>query len=888
MPTLLRRLAYLFRLRQIETDLAEEMETHRAMQQSRLEASGVPARDAVHASRRALGNTTLALEDARSIWIWPWLGSVRQDVAYALRALRRNPGFSAAVILVTSFGIGATTSVFALVDGLVLKPLPVHNPDRLVYVAKPSFSYPVYSEVRQRGTDIFSAFFAWNIESANIDWTGELEPTEILMASGDFYATLGIQPAIGRTFSAEDDRPGGGPNGMVAVLSYASWQGRFGSDPSVIGRTVRIERQPFTIVGVAPRGFFGVVAGLAPEITIPLTTIQDARALTSTTSSWLHLMGRLQDGLDREQANVAFQRIWPAVLEVTTSPGMPADRRARYLGTQATLESGATGFSRVRTQFAEALWMLFALVGLLFVVACASAANLLLARGVARQREIAVRLAIGASRPRLIRQLFTESLVSAALAAGFAVLFAAWAGGWLIAMMAWREQPIVMDVSPNWRVLLFAFGLTVLTVILCSVLPALRVTHVGAGTTLKETGQTAGAVLRRWSLGKVLVVSQVAVTMVLLVGAGLFVRSLTTVLAQDAGFDREKVVVVATDAEVGGYEGERLSAYYAQLRERLAAIPGVESVSLSMKPPISNEEGSRTESITVDNEPMEADASRSAYFNEVSAEYFDTLGMRLLQGRGFSTADTPASTPVVVVNESLARRFFRNENPIGRHISVGRNERRRSLEIVGLVQDTKYQTLQEPDRLIAFLPLGQVGIDENVFVEVRPIGRPSAIVEQVRREVRALDGTMPIRIETVTDRIRESLVKERVMAFLASGLGFTALVLACAGLYGLLAYAVSRQSKEIGLRLALGATRATVLWAVLRDCLIVAALGIAVGGGASLALGRYVRTLLFQVSAADPVSLVGAGTLMLVVATLAGFVPARRAAAVDPAGALRE
>ena len=603
MRKLFRRLQHLFRSRQIERDLIEELESHRAMQQARLEASGVPASDAAYASRRALGNTTLAREDARSVWIWPWLDSVRQDVMYALRALGRNPGFSAAVILVTSFGIGATTSVFGLVDGLVLKPLPVRNPERLVYVANPSYSYPVFSELRARGTEIFSGFFAWNLDSANVDWTGELEPAEILTAAGDFYSTLGIQPAVGRTFSAEDDRPGGGANGLVAVISYACWQRRFGGDSSVVGRIVRIERQPFTIVGVAPRGFFGVVAGLAPEITIPLTTLQDARALASTTSSWVHLMGRLRDGLSQEQANAAFQRIWPAVLEATTNPGMPADRRARYLGTKTTLEAGAAGFSRVRRQFAEPLWILFALVGLVFAVACASVANLLLARGVARQREIAVRLAIGASRARLVRQLFTESLVSAAIAAGLSVLFAAWAGGGLIAMMAWREQPIVLDVSPNWRIMLFALVLTLVTVILCSVLPAFRSTHIGPSATLKETGPAARSILRRWSLGKLLVVSQVAVTMVLLVGAALFVRSLTTVLAQNAGFDRGKVLVVATDAEVGGYEGERLSSYYAQLRERLAGIPGVESASLSMKPPISNEEGNWTQSIAVDGGP---------------------------------------------------------------------------------------------------------------------------------------------------------------------------------------------------------------------------------------------------------------------------------------------
>ena len=436
MRTLIRRVAFWFRRHQCDVDLAEELENHRAMAQERLEQSGMPAKDAALASRRALGNVTLAREEARDVWIWPWLDGVRKDVVYALRSLRRNPIFSVALILVTSLGIGATTSVFGLMDALILKPLPVRDPTRLVYFASPSFSYPIFTEVRARGADIFSSFFAWNLESVNVDWSGQLEPAEVLMATGDFYSTLGIQAAVGRTFNAEDDRPGGGPSGLVAVISYSCSQRRFGGDSSVIGRIVRVDRRPFTIVGVAPRGFFGVAAGLAPDITIPLTAIQDARSLASTTSASLHLLGRLREGISHDQANVALQRIWPAVLEITTNPGMPADRRAKYLGRQTALVDGSTGFSRVRRQFAEPLRILFALVGLLFAVACASAANLLLARGGARQREIAVRLAIGASRARLVRQLFTESLVPAAIAGGLGVLLAAWAGGGLVAMLA--------------------------------------------------------------------------------------------------------------------------------------------------------------------------------------------------------------------------------------------------------------------------------------------------------------------------------------------------------------------------------------------------------------------------------------------------------------------
>jgi predicted permease len=419
------------------------------------------------------------------------------------------------------------------------------------------------------------------------------------------------------------------------------------------------------------------------------------------------------------------------------------------------------------------------------------------------------------------------------------------------------------------------------------VLPALRATRLVSGSLLKESGPAPRTLLRHWSLGRLLVVSQVAITMVLLVGAALFVRSLTSVLSQDAGFDRDKVLVIATDAEAAGYEGERLNSYYARLRERLTGIAGVESTSLSLMPPISNEDGNWTQSIAVDGGPMEQEPSRYVHFNAVSAGFFHTLGMGIVRGRDFTNADTADSARVVIVSESLVRRFFPDHDPLGRRISIGRSERRSNLQIVGVVRDTKYQTLQEPARRIAYLPVAQHGGDENLFAEVRPVGEMSAIADRVRTEVRALDASVPVRIETVTDRIRESLVKERVMAVLASSLGVTALALACAALYGLLAYAVSQQAREIGLRLALGATRAGVLWIVLRDCLVVAAVGIAIGTGASLALGRYVRALLFQVSATDAISLAIAGALMLAVAVLAALLPARRAATIDPAVALR-
>jgi predicted permease len=873
--------------RSADADLAEELELHRELTQQRLEREQHTDSGAVHASRRTMGNTTLALEDARHVWIAPWVESVWQDAAYAVRTIRRSPAFAVSVVAVMALGIGAVTAVFTIVDGLMLRSLPVRNPEGLVYLSRPSFSYPVLSELRRRADGIFSDLSAWNFEGVTVQWTDELETAEVLQASGNFFSTLGIQAAIGRTFTPEDDGVRGGRNGLVAVISYACWQRRFAGDPSVIGRAVRIQSMPFTIIGVTPAGFFGVAPGLAPEITVPLTALVDDETLRSRTSSWLHVIGRLRGDLPPARANAAFQTIWPVVLEATAAPDMPADRRAAYLGRTTSLESARAGYSRVRNQFEEPLLILLGFVALLLVVATASAANLLLARGAVRRREFAVRLAIGAGRARLTRQMLTEALVWTVLGAGAGLLIAWWCSGTLVAMLATSEEPIVLQAGPHWRVLVFGLLMAFLTATICATFPALRAARPDTGSALQELRGSRGGVLERGLAGKSLVAAQVALTVLLLFGAALFTRSLFHILNQEAGFDRDTVLVLSTDSGAAGYSRERRSGFYTTLLERLRAVPGVASASMSRYPPISD--GAWTQHIGVDGVPEMRDETRQVYFNAVTPDYIRTVGLRLLQGRDFAATDREGAPDVAIVTESLARRFFPGRSAIGRSITIGRDKSRRDSTIVGVVADAKYQSLTEETRSIAFLPIAQLAPSmsgRDLFTEIRVVGSRTAVANAVRHEVRSLDGAIPMQIQTVTDRIHASLVTERVITMLAVTIGLAALVLACAAVYGLLAYGVECQIIEIGLRMALGASQGQMLWMVLRQSLVLGVSGIAVGMAASLVLGQFARNLLFQVRENDAAAMAAAVVTMLVVAVCAGLPPALRAARVEPIAAL--
>jgi len=864
---LFRRLRYLCHRDQLARELAEEMEFHRSM-------SGA----------RAFGNAMLAREDAKAVWTWRWLEEAWQDARYTVQSMRRQPAFALVAIAIVALGAGATICVFGLLDALVVRSLPVDRPDRLVYFAKPAFSHPIFREVKAR-MPVFEGVFGWNIDRAYVDWTGragELLPADVLETTGEFFTTLHVRAAVGRTFDTQD--------AAVAVISHAAWTRHFGSDASAIGRVIHVGDVPLTIVGVAPREFFGVTPGLEPEVIVPIAGRYrpGTSVFTTTSSSWLHIMARLKDGVSRPQAEAVLQTVWPAVLEATTNPGAPPDRKALYLSRQTSLEPGRTGFSRVRNQFGDPLWLLMALVGLLLAIACASVANLLLARGMARRREIAVRLAIGARPGRVLRQLVTESLVLTLAGSAVGLLLASWAAGLLVSFLTTSREHFVIDTAPGWRTIGFSLLLAVTISVLSALLPAFTASRGDVTAGLKEINQARSALLRRWSAGKILVAVQIALAIVLLCGAAVFGRSLSRLLAQDTGIDTARLLIVAANSEGAGYKDQAQRQFDLTLLETLRALPRVESAALSWMPPISNTMGNWTQNITIDGVPPVGEPT-DVYFNGVSPQYFDTVGMRLRSGRPIGETDIAAAPKVVVINETLARRYFRGRDPIGHRITIGKAASRKDLEIVGIVQDAKYRTLQEPARSIAYLSVAQVEdvtSGRDLFGEVRA-SNLSTVAAAARQAVRLLDPRVPVRIETVSDRIRESTLTERLITVLASALAVAALILACAGLYGLLAYAVSRHRREIGVRIALGARPASVLWMVQRESLVLAGLGIAVGLGSALALGRFVRSMLFEVTADDPLALGAAAVVMLVVASTAAYLPARRATRIDPLTALR-
>lgn len=891
-----------FRPEHLDDELEAEFQYHLAETVDRLVASGMPAKEALRQARLRLGNYSMQKERTRDMNIAAWLDVTRADAIYGLRQLRLNPGFTAVAVLSLALGIGANTAIFQLVNAIRLKMLPVQNPRELVsidfeegstrpgnwYGRTASVTYAEWEQIRAQ-QQAFTGVLAWGTDRFNLSTGGEPRFARGLYVSGEFFRHLGVGAVLGRTFTAQDD---GQACNAGAVLSYAFWQQEFGGDPGMLGRNVSLDGHSIPVIGVTPPSFFGLEVGTRYDVAIPLCAdrlfAQDNRGRMEMPAAWwLSMMGRLKPGWTVKSATAHLHALSPGIMRATLPPGYTPDVAKGYLANRLTAMQAGTGLSELRQEYERPLWLLMATTGLVLLIACANLANLLLARATVREPEIAVRLAIGASRWRIVRQLLAESLLlaiaGAVLGAGVALALS----GALIAFISTPNNPVFIDVALDWRVFSFAIALAVLTCVLFGLLPALRATYLSPVSAMRSGGRSVTAGRERLSLRRALVVTQVALSLVLLFGALLFVRSLHNLLTIDAGFQPEGILAVGVDFSKAQYPAERRFAVYRELSDRLSALPGAVSAAQVSFTPVS---GATWNNLVGANGAAAAGSGKLAFFNQASPGYFRTMGTRLIAGREFTDRDTLTSPKVAIVNEMFARKFFNGANPVGqafrRAADAGHPEP--LFEIVGLVSNTKYAELREEFRPIAFFPIAQNEIPgaDATFV-LRIAGPPGRLMSEAKTAVAAMNPAISIEFRPLSAQLQESLLREKLMAMLSGGFGFLAGLLATLGLYGVIAYMVARRRNEIGVRMALGADRTHVIRLVLREAVLLVGVGLTAGVVLALWAGKAAATLLFGLQPHDAVSLVAASALLTTIALIASYVPARRAAALDPIATLR-
>ncbi len=841
------------------------------------------------------------------------MSTLLHDLRYGLRMLARNPGFTAVAVLTLALGIGANTAIFSLMDAVMMKALPVQKPEQLVLFFEGSdegmriskggigeggrwkyYSYPLYEYLRDHN-QFFQGICAFRVGEDRLSVSvvgrpaGESAP-EVRghLVSGNYFSVLGVNAVLGRTLSPEDDRPGARP---AAVISYGYWKQNFGGDPAAVGKVVDLNGTPFTIVGVTPREFFGERVRRSPDFWLPMVMqpqiMLHESFLKDPDVYWVNLMGRLKPGATRQQAQAGLTVQLRQFLTSQAGSHISPHTRREIEKSYISLAPGGPGISWLRERYSEPLHILMAVVALVLLIACANVANLLLSRAAARHREISVRLALGASRARLIRQMLTESLLMAGLGGALGAVFAAWGVRILLSKFAGPSSGL--NVSPDLRVLSFALAICALAAILFGLAPALRSTRVELAPALKAGSFSPGVSGRRWSLGKGLVSFQAAISLLLLVGAGLFVRTLQKLEAEDLGFNRQHALLVGIDPRLAGYKPAQLAPLYQRLIDRVNALPGVRSASLAAYSPMSG--NSSTSNISVEGYTPSPGQDMDVHTNVVGWKYFETAGTPLLLGREIGLQDTVSSPKVAVINGTMAHDFFGDQNPIGRRFGFGDEPKHSGdIEIVGVAADAKFSNLrQKPERMV-FLPVLQMQGDAAYVweLELRTAGDPRSAATEVRSALAGIDkGLPPTSLKTLSEQVDDSLEQERTISQLSSFFGLLALTLACVGLYGVMAYMVARRTSEMGIRMALGARSSHVLWMMLREALFLVLAGIAIGIPAAIGAGHLFSSMLFGLTPSDPVTISLATLLLVAVAVLAGYLPARRASRVDPMVALR-
>jgi predicted permease len=898
MNRILHKLRCIGRRRSKEAELRDELEFHLQQEAGEAAAAGLAPDQAQWAARRELGNIALLMEDTRAQWGWASLERFLQDLRYALRMLRKNPGFAAAVVLSLALGIGANTAIFSLLDAVVTRSLPVPAPQRLVQFTNTLplwetaannwnswFAYPQLENFQASSKTMSGIFGGTGMGRIAVGLNGTSSLAYGGAYTGNFFAVLGIAPQVGRFFTADDDAA----RAPVAVLSHAYWRDRFGADPAIVGRAVTINQVPFTVIGVAPPEFLGISVGNSPDIWVPLHALDrlkpDSKRWAEPWSSWLLIAGRLRPAMSLQQAQAELdamnRRLLAGLLPASRLAGQANVQRFVRDSRLVLLLSPSGMHSGLRDLYAFPLQLLMCVAGIVLLVACANIANLLLARASNRRREIAVRLALGASRGRLLRQLLSESLLLASIGGVLAVPLAWWGSRLLVHMISAGDPP-PLAVYPDWRTFAFTAAVSLFTGILFGLAPALRAARIHPAPLIVQGVRNAGPSSN--TLGRVLVVAQVALSVVLIAGAGLFVRTLQKLRTVDSGYDPQNVLMVSVDAGLAGYPSDRAGAVYTEILRRLQALPEVRSAAASVVRPVDDQFYLVDRVNELDGHPLPADSVIRVQWNATSPAYFSTLSTPLVSGRDFQPRDNQSAPPVVIVNQSLARRAFPHQDPVGHRIAAA--------TIVGVVKDSHYLGAREQPGPTLYHPLFQHGPGQEFrwgFVSFELRYRSSAnLLEQVRREVASVDRALPLfGARTLVAQTEESMLTERLLATLSSAFGALALVLACVGLYGLMAYAVARHTAEIGIRVALGARPRRILWMVLRETLVLTLAGVAVGVPLAIWMARYARAVLFGVDAADPWTLALTVATLVATAAIAGYIPARRAAFVDPMVALR-
>jgi predicted permease len=827
-----------------------------------------------------------------------------QDLLYGIRQLRSSPTFTAVAVLSLALGIGANTAIFQLVDAIRLKTLPVKNPEELAYIdyapnsaragwwstrsARLTYANWERISAEQQG---FSGVMAWSATRFNLSNGGEPRYAEGLFVSGNFFGVLGTNPIIGRTFTLADDTPACA--NISAVISHAFWQREFGGSPAVVGRTVSLEGHSFPIAGVTPAQFFGVEVGRRYDVAIPLCADKlffDAGKgrIGAAAAWWLSMIGRLKPGWTIERANTQLKAISPGIMRATLPDSYKPELAKKFLANKLEVTEAATGVSGLRQRYERPLWILMATTGLVLLIACANLANLLLARASVREREITIRLAIGASRWRLIRQLLVESLLLAFLGAGLGAVLARVLSRGLIGFITTGRDPLFVELGMDWRVLAFTTALGVVTCLLFGLLPAFRATRVSPVSAMRSGGRGATAGRERSGLRRILVATQVALSLVLLAGSLLFVRSLRNLLTVDAGFQSEGIVLVNLNYTRSNYAKERRPAVIREIQDRLSATPGVLSAAQVGMTPVSG--SGWNNDIGPDGSPAAA-SGKESWLNRAGPGYFKTMGIGLIAGREFNERDTLSSPQVAIVNETFARKYYNSAQIVGRtfRLEAPAGKPEKLFQIVGVVKNTKYYELREDFRPQGFFPTSQdddPGTEGNFVLRVA--GSPLELMNSVKREMSVINPLMSVEFRSLSAQLQDSLLRDRLMAALSGGFAFLAVLLSTLGLYGVIAYMVARRRNEIGVRIALGADRARVILLVLRETAVLLGAGLAVGLTLAYWTGQTAATLLYGIQPFDPASLATAVLFLVASAMLATYAPARRAATLEPMKALRD